>query len=130
MSNPEITNNDCLKVPAFNPQYQDATVTFTAAGTYTAGTIMARLTAAPTKWVPYLAGAATGAEIPKGVLATAVTATAAGDKLSRVLISGEVSLDAISIDAGGAISQAVRDQLRDYSIVAIEAVRNDELDNQ
>ena len=43
MANPEISNNDTLKIPVFNALWKDATINFVGALTYLKGTIMARI---------------------------------------------------------------------------------------
>ena len=43
MANPEISNNDTLKILVFNALWKDATINFVGALTYLAGTIMARI---------------------------------------------------------------------------------------
>lgn len=56
MPNPEITNNDTLQVPVFNPLYKDASVNFAGADTYLRGTVMARVGVSAGAVTPVLVG--------------------------------------------------------------------------
>ena len=231
MANPEITNNNTLKVPVFNGLFEDATLSFAGAITHAAGVIMARVVAAAgavtadvgntgdgtvtafalaaggppkpgdwnlevvtavtnggelkledpdgnivdqpfvmtvgagavtiftaagmtltvtdgstdfivgdkfaltvtdagQKWVPYVEGAVDGSGDPSGILPADVTATGSGDLLRRMLVGGEVAENALSIKAGGTIGDDVKQSLRDFGILVVEAAVIDELDNQ
>lgn len=82
------------------------------------------------KWVPWSADAVDGSQFASGVLPAEVTATGAGDLLRRMLIGGEVDLDRLSIDAGGAVPESAILSLRNFGIIVREGVVIDELDNQ
>ena len=129
MANPTITNNDTLKLPVFNGKYKDATILFAGADTFAKGVVLGQITASG-KWTIWTVGAADGSEVAKAILPVEIVATGAGDVLSRILIGGEVAKDSVSVDAGGAISEAVIESLRDYTILLVDGVRVDELDNQ
>ena len=89
--------------------------------------------AADGKLVPFAIAGAGGAQIPKAVLTYDVTATGAGDVAIRDMVSGSVRAERLIIDAdgdGSNVDAAVLDQLRDYSLVSIDAQELNILDNQ
>lgn len=71
-----------------------------------------------------------GAQIPKAVLTYDITTTGAADVAARVMVSGRVRREKLVIDAGGTVTDAIVDQLRDYSIVAQSVNELNILDNQ
>lgn len=108
-------------------------VTFAGAATLLAGTILA-VDSVSLKWVPYVKGGVTNQNgIPKAVLTYALTSTGAGDYRARALVAGDVAKDKLVINADGSdvnIDQAVKDLLRDYSIIVKEPAQQlNALDN-
>ena len=74
-----------------------------------------------------------GAQTPRYVMKDSLTSTGAADISGRVMISGKVRADRLIIDpaaAGVGITDIVKDQLRDYSIIALDAKDLSVLDNQ
>jgi len=67
--------------------------------------------------------------IPKAVLNYELAA-ANGDNVVRALVAGEVRDSALVINNGASMTDAIRDQLRDYGIVPVETAELGELDNQ
>lgn len=111
--------------------FRDDLVTFTAAGLLKPGTILARLTA-DGKLVPFVIGGSGGAEIPVAVLTYTVTANAAGDVPVRDMVSGKVRANRLVVHAdgdGSNLTPAILDQLRDYSVVAIDVQELNIYDN-
>lgn len=93
------------------------TITFTADGTLT----------------PFVIGGVGGAQTPIAVLTYDVTATGAGDVSMRDMVTGSVRAGRLVIDADGDasnITDAILDQLRDYTLVAIDVQNLSVLDNQ
>ena len=88
------------------------------------------ITDAGQKWIPYAADGLDGSAEASGVLPAAITSTGAGDVLRRMLIGGEVSLEKLSIQAGGTIPESVLQSLRNFTILSETGVRLDILDNQ
>lgn len=89
--------------------------------------------AADGKLVPFAIAGAGGAQIPKAVLTYDVVAAGAGDESIRDMISGSVRAERLIIDADGDasnITDAILDQLRDYSLVSIDVQELNILDNQ
>lgn len=89
--------------------------------------------AANGKYVPFATDGAGGAQIPKAVLTYAVTAAGAGDVAIRAGIKGTYKLERLVIAADGDssnIDSAVRDQLRDFGLVAANVTELNDLDNQ
>lgn len=128
----EVTNVDLGELSLGDNSYEDDLLAFAAAGDVLAGTLLGRVTASG-KLVPYASAAADGSEVPVAVLPYAVSAAAAGDVAVRVLISGRVNLDRLVIHADGDasnITKAVRDDLRNVSIVALKQTQHSVLDNQ
>ena len=89
--------------------------------------------AADGKLVPFAIAGAGGAQIPKAVLTYDVVAAGAGDESIRDMVSGSVRAERLIIDADGDasnITDAILDQLRDYSLVSIDVQELNILDNQ
>lgn len=80
--------------------------------------------------VIYATDGAGGAQIPSMVLTYEIVATGAADVAARALIAGRVKRERLVIDAGGTVTDAIVDQLRDYSIVAQSVTDLSLLDNQ
>lgn len=131
MSNITITNVDRGSVEIQGGRYHDEVLTFTAAHTFKAGTILGRL--ATGKLVAFNPTGAGGAEVPIAVLTYEVTRSAAGDQPIRPLIAGDVNEKRLVIDADGDgrnITRAILDQLRSVGIVALPVEQLAALDNQ
>lgn len=116
MSNPEITVLSTKNVLLRNGIVEDDLLTFAAAGTIAAGTILARDNVS-LKLVPYVKdGVLNENSVPKAIMQYAVTATGAGDVAVRPLFGGEVCLERLIIAADGNssnVDKLVQDQLRD-----------------
>ena len=86
------------------------------------------------KMVPFVIGGVAGAGIPSAVMPpSGVTATGAGDEPFRPMISGEVRKEKLIIDAdgdGSNITDAILDQLRDFSVVSTDVRELNIADNQ
>lgn len=85
------------------------------------------------KLVPYAVDGIGGAQIPKTVLSYDVIADGAGDESIRSIISGCVRTQRLIIDNdgdGSNITDAILDQLRDFSITPIDVGELSQLDNQ
>lgn len=82
---------------------------------------------------PFVIAGAGGAQIPKAVLTYDVTAAGAGDESIRDMVSGSVRAERLIIDADGDasnITDAILDQLRDFSLISIDVQELNILDNQ
>lgn len=128
-----VTNNDIGGALLSEGKFEDALLTFTAAGTVKEGTILAKDSVSK-KYVPYVKGGVANENgIPKAVLITKVVATAAGDVPIRPLLSGDLRKEKTIIHADGDdsnIDSDVKDQLRDYGIHLIPIKELNILDNQ
>jgi hypothetical protein len=82
------------------------------------------------KYTIYDAGSLDGAEIPSAIMPVAQTETGAGDVLKRIIVGGEVTESELSIDDGSPITETVRNQLRDFTILSVASRSIDGLDNQ
>lgn len=129
MANPVITNNDVGQIAIGECDFEEHVWTAGGADVLAAGTIMARITATG-KWGIYDTGGAGGLGVACGVLTYPVTAGGAGDVPVAVLVRGTVNLNRILQDDGGAVTEAVVDQLRDYGIMALPVRQLAQLDNQ
>lgn len=133
MANIEITNVDIGSVALYDEELRDDLLTFTGAATRLAGTILAR-DSVSLKLVPYVIGGVTNENgIPKAVLTYEVIAAGAGDIPVRALVTGVVNKNRLIVAADGSgvnITKAILDQLRSYSIVAIDSLQLSKLDNQ
>lgn len=128
-----VTNCDTGTVILGNTQFEDALLTFTAAGTIKQGTILAR-DSVSNNYVVYAKGGTTnGNGIPKAVLTYDVVATAAGNKSFRPAIAGEFRKERLIIAADGNatnVDATVTDAMRDYGLVAISVKELGAYDNQ
>lgn len=134
MSNITISNIDNNSPILRNAQFQDGLLTVAGAKNILAGTILA-VDSVSKKFVYFEKGGTTNENgIPKAILAYPVTATGAGDIPVRVGISGEYRKEKLVIeedDDDSNIDQDVKDQLRDYSLIPVNAAdRLNIYDNQ
>ena len=133
MANITTTNNDLGTVILADEKFDDGLLTFAGAATAIEGTILAR-DSVSLKFVPYvIGGVANENGIPKAVLTYDVVAAGAGDEAIRAMVGGRVRAERLVVDADGDatnITDAILDQLRDYSIVAQSVAELNILDNQ
>lgn len=133
MSDPIITNNDLGSVVLRDAVHRDDILTLAGADTIAEGTILAR-SSATGKLVIFVKGGSTaGNGIPKAIVTEEYVSTGAGDIAIRAMVTGEVYVDRLVIDADGDASNvdnAVIDELRDYGIVATVSTELNRLDNQ
>jgi len=132
MADPVITVNDVGQIAIGECDVEhDTPWAAGGADTLAAGTIMARITTGG-KWGIYDTGGAGGLGVVCGVLAyEVVTATAgAHDVPVDVIVRGTVNQDRILQDDAGAVTAAVVDQLRSYSILAKPVKQLAQEDNQ
>lgn len=113
-------------------EYADGLLTFAGADDFVPGTILAR-DSATGNYVLYVIGGVTNENgIPKAILAQEASADGAGDVAVRVLIKGTVARDRLVVDADGDASNltdAILDELRDYTIVGHNVQQLAHLDN-
>lgn len=130
---PVITNVDLGSVILKDGEFRDELLTFAGAGTVVEGTILARDSVSG-NLVPYVIGGATNENgIPKCVVTYDVVAAGAGDVPVRIMVTGSLRAQRLVVDADGDnsnITNAILDQLRDYSLVAIDVQELNILDNQ
>lgn len=122
MANITVTDIDLGPVVLDGGVYEHgALLTFAGADDFPAGTILARNTSAPTKFVPYVkGGSSNGNGVPRAVLTQAVSKSGSGDVPVDVLVGGMVNKRRLIIDAqgdGSAIDGNVIDLLRQTGIV-------------
>jgi len=86
--------------------------------------------AADGKMVIYATAGAGGAQVPKAVLTYDITQTGAADVAIRQMVSGQVRREKLVIDAGGTVTDAIVEQLRDFGIVAVSVTELNIQDNQ
>ena len=123
MSNITITNidNGSLIVNVEQTDFEDGLLTFADADDFAAGTLLAR---SAEKFI-----LATAAGNVVAVLPYAVSRGSAGDTPIRALVSGTINKDRILFDNATAITAAVVDALRNYSIVAVDVAQLSNVDN-
>ena len=121
MADPVITNNDLGSVVISDDVYEDGLLTFSAAGTVSAGTLIARDTST-NNFVPFVTGGTTnGNGTVSAIVTRDVVATASGDVPFRPLMEGHVRFDKLIIAAdadNSNIDGGVIDQLRARGILA------------
>ncbi len=79
--------------------------------------------------VPFDPVGTNGEQKPAAVLTYEASLTAGGTKSIRALVAGEVNANMLVIDAGGTVTKAILDQLRDVGIVATSVQQLAEYDN-
>ena len=117
-----ITSAPMALVMLKDAMFRDELLTFAAAGTVEAGTILARNTTSG-KLVPFVKGGSGGAEVPNAVITYDVTVDAPGDVATRVAIVGKARIQELIIAAdgdGSNIDAAVIDGLRKVGITPID----------
>lgn len=133
MADPIINNVDLGNVVYSDGEFRADEVTFTGAGTLAEGTILARDSVSG-KLIPFVKGGSTNEDgIPKAVITYDVVAAGAADEPVRALVGGNVRKERLIIAADGDASNVddvVIDQLRDYSIIALDVTELSKLDNQ
>ena len=133
MADPVITNIDLGNVIYSDAEFSDELLTLAGADAIAEGTILARDSVSG-KLVLFVKGGSTNENgIPKAVLTYDVSIGGAGDVALRAMVSGKVRKERLIIDADGDdsnVDNAVRDQLRDYSIVVVNVTELNGLDNQ
>lgn len=133
MSNVTITNIDLGGVIYKDPDFRQGLLTFAGAATVAEGTILARDSVSG-NFVPYVIGGSTNENgIPKAILTYDVTSAGAGNIAIQAMISGVVRKERLIVNADGDdsnITEAILDQLRDYSIVSADVTELNILDNQ
>jgi hypothetical protein len=129
MANPNITNWTSNGLVIAGPVYGDVTATVTGAETWPQGAVLGKVTASG-KYVRYASGASDGSQIPMAVVDAPAVFTASGDKVVRVLISGQVRQGKLVDAVGGALTAAAIDSLRDYTIIARPVTQLAIQDNQ
>lgn len=95
-------------------------------------TILGRITATGL-YKQYASGAGDGSEVPVAVSLSEVVHTADGDKPVGIMLSGVVNEGDLIIhgsDPGDGITDAIRDSLRTYGIIAEPRTECNTLDNQ
>lgn len=117
-----------------------ASTAFTAAGLnftitdgatdFVVGDSFTLTVAADGKMVVYATAGAGGAQVPKAVLTYDITQTGAADVAIRQMVSGQVRREKLVIDAGGTVTDAIVEQLRDFGIVAVSVTELNIPDNQ
>jgi len=124
--NIETTRNNPVRCPLAGVVYDKKTFTVTSGQTYLEGTLLARDTST-NKYVVFVKGGSTnGNGVPAAILASEVVATATGDRVEDVALSGRVRKPKLVIHADKAladpsvnIDEAVLWQLRDMGLIAL-----------
>jgi len=133
MANLTTTNIDNGGPILENAKFQADVLTFTGAATYSAGTILARDSVSG-KLIAFVKGGIVNENgIPKAILTYDVTAAAAGDEQIRAGVAGVYRKERLIILADGDdsnIDNVVKDQLRDYGLVATNVTELNINDNQ
>ena len=129
----KVTRNvDSGQIALGAPTFRDELLTFAGDDDIAAGTILARSTVTG-NLVLYAIAGANGANIPIAVLTYPVSRAAAGDEPVRVLIEGRVNASRLVVDAdgdGSNLTNAILDELKASSIVAVPVNQLAQLDNQ
>jgi hypothetical protein len=134
MASLTITNADVGNVILSDAKFDSNQVlTLAAADTIASGTILAR-DSSSLKYVLYVIGGSTNENgIPKAVLTYELVSAASGDFAIRPMIKGKVRQEKLIVDADGDatnITNAIRDQLRDYGIIPQSVDEINIVDNQ
>lgn len=133
----EITNNDIGTPKRFRLEFDDAVFVpvIAAITTIVKGTILGRVTASA-KLTPFTVAAThgVGSGVPVGVLGTDIISDAVpSDENISYIVAGGVREEELVIDGaapGAGVTEAIKDQLRDFSIIPLPAQDLSILDNQ
>lgn len=132
MANLTINSIDLGNVILRDAEFNNDSLVFTGADTVLPGTILARSTASG-NLVPYVIGGATdGNGVPVAVITYEVKTEGAATPSVRAMVSGEVILERLVVHADGDasnITNAIRDQLRNVSIVSVSSAQLTKYDN-
>ncbi len=133
-TNLTVTNNLLGNVILKDVESQNDVFEFTGAATILEGTILARDSVSG-NLIPFVKGGAVNDNgIPKAILTFEISATGAGTLNIRALIDGTVRKERLVIfgDTPGDVNidDVVKDQLRDFSIVALSVKELNIQDNQ
>lgn len=104
-----------------------------AAADFIAGDSFTLTVAADGKLVVYATAGSGGAQIPLALITYPLTTTGGGDNVIRAGVSGSYRSERLVIDADGDasnITDAIRDQLRNYGLVPIDVQELNIQDNQ
>jgi len=100
---------------------------------FAAGDKFAVAVVANGKLLPFAIGGAAGVGVPSQILTYEVSATGVGDVAVRSLVSGRVRREKLIIDAdgdGSNITDAIIDQLRNFTVVSTSVTELNIQDNQ
>jgi hypothetical protein len=108
--------------------------TITDGGTdFSAGATATLTVAASGKMVAYDPNGAGGAQVPKAVVAKAITAAAAGDIATQVIIKGNLAKERLVTNLNGTVAaisgDATFDTLRSYGLIALSEAQLGRADN-
>jgi hypothetical protein len=104
-----------------------------AATDFIVGDFFTLTVSADGKLVPFAIAGVGGEQIPKSVVTYDVVAAGAGDEKIRDMVSGRLNGSRLIIDLDGDnsnVTDAILDQLRDYTLVTIDVTELNLLDNQ
>lgn len=96
---------------------------------FVAGATATLTVSANGKMVPYSPTGAGGAQFPRAVLASALTAAGAGDVPARPIMTGTVAKERLVINGGGSITDSLLDELRRTGIIAESVTQLGRVDN-
>lgn len=126
--NMTVNNVDYGSVGIGGNEFADETLNLSADDELAEGTILGRITASG-KLGLYASDNTDGTEVPVAVMPHPLSGTS-GDNYIRPIISGRVNSDRLVIDDGSSVDSAVRDELRNVSIVPVAVSQLADLDNQ
>lgn len=129
MANINISTRDTSGLVIFGATFENETLTAAGAETWPEGSVLGRVTISG-KLVRFDPVAVDGSEVPLAVLTVEVEFTGAGDRTERPAISGQVRRGKLVDINDTALTQAAIDQLRGFTIVALDTYQTSELDNQ
>lgn len=129
MANINITTRATSGIVIFGSTFASEVLIAAGAETWPAGAVLGRITASG-KLARFDTAAINGAAVPLAVLTVEVEFLAAGDRTERPAISGEVRRGKLVDINGVALTTAAIDQLRGFTIVALDTYQTSILDNQ
>ena len=133
MANLTITNYDPQSWLRRNDLSDQYLFTGDGADSFTAGTILGRITSSGKYYVYNVGDSPAGTVTPCAILMHDLTTTAAVDYPVHVLLAGEVDSALITIDgsaAGAGITEAIKDSLRTFGIHVVDKTELNDLDTQ
>ena len=124
-----VTNIDIGNIVLERAEFRDDVFASTVTDSFASGTILARDSVSG-KMVAYAPLGTNETNIPKGVLTYTLNTVDTTDSRVRFMVSGVLRADRLLVHTGEPVTKVMLDQLRDYSLIAMDFTELNIPDNQ